>query len=45
MIKVKTFACPLKIFHAREELEGLDISEHGIETYPEDVAMEGAAGD
>ena len=24
MIKVKTFACPLKIFHAREELEGLD---------------------
>ncbi len=24
MIKVKTFACPLKIFHAREEFEGLD---------------------
>jgi hypothetical protein len=24
MVKVKTFACPLKIFHARKELEGLD---------------------
>jgi hypothetical protein len=24
MIKVKTFASPLKIFHAKEELEGLD---------------------
>ena len=24
MVKVKTFACPLKIFHARKELEELD---------------------
>ena len=24
MVKVKTFASPLKIFHARKELEGLD---------------------
>jgi hypothetical protein len=24
MAKVKTFACPLKIFHARKELEDLD---------------------
>ncbi len=24
MIKVKTFASPLKIFHAKNELEGLD---------------------
>lgn len=24
MVKVKTFACPLKIFHARKELEDLD---------------------
>lgn len=24
MIKVKTFASPLQIFHARKELEGLD---------------------
>ena len=24
MFKVKTFASPLKIFHARKELEGLD---------------------
>ena len=24
MAKVKTFACPLKIFHARNELENLD---------------------
>ena len=24
MIKVKTFTCPLRIFHAKEELEGLD---------------------
>ncbi|MCK5192917.1 MAG: hypothetical protein KAQ71_03845 [Desulfobulbaceae bacterium] len=24
MIKVKTFASPLKIFHAKKELEGLD---------------------
>ena len=24
MIQVKTFTCPLRIFHAREELENLD---------------------
>ena len=24
MVKVKTFACPIKIFHARKELDGLD---------------------
>jgi hypothetical protein len=24
MVKVKTFSCPLKIFHARKELEDLD---------------------
>jgi hypothetical protein len=24
MVKVRTFACPIKIFHARKELEGLD---------------------
>ena len=24
MIKVKTFACPLRIFHAKEELDRLD---------------------
>jgi hypothetical protein len=24
MIKVKTFTCPLRFFHAREELENLD---------------------
>ena len=24
MVKVKTFASPLKIFHARKELEGID---------------------
>lgn len=24
MVKVKTFACPLRIFQAREELENLD---------------------
>ena len=24
MIRVKTFASPLKVFHAHEELEGLD---------------------
>ena len=24
MIKIKTFTCPLRIFHAKEELEGLD---------------------
>ncbi len=36
MIRVKTFASPLKVFHAHEELEGLDrlvndfLEEHGI---------------
>ena len=36
MIKVKTFTSPLKIFHAKEELDNLDeqvnnfIKEHGI---------------
>ena len=25
MIKVKTFASPLKIFHARKEIEALDV--------------------
>jgi hypothetical protein len=24
MVKVRTFACPIKIFHARKELDGLD---------------------
>ena len=24
MVKVKTFACPLRIFHAKEELDWLD---------------------
>jgi hypothetical protein len=24
MIKVKTFACPLQIFHAKQELDALD---------------------
>lgn len=37
MIKVKTFASPLKVFHAHEELEGLDrqvnrfLEEGGVE--------------
>lgn len=38
MIRVKTFASPLKVFHAHEELEGLDgqvndfLEKHGIST-------------
>ena len=24
MVRVKTFACPIKIFHARKEIEDLD---------------------
>ena len=37
MIRVKTFASPLKVFHAHEELEGLDrqvnrfLEEGGVE--------------
>ncbi len=37
MIRVKTFAAPLKVFHAHEELEGLDrqvnlfLEEGGVE--------------
>ena len=37
MIKVKTFASPLKIFHARKEIENLDamvnkfIEENGVQ--------------
>ena len=37
MIKVKTFASPLKVFHAHEEIEGLDrqvnqfLEEQGVE--------------
>jgi len=38
MVKVKTFVSPLKIFHARKELEGLDdmvnkfIAENKVQT-------------
>ena len=33
MIKVKTFASPLKIFHAKEELDNLD---HAINQFIQD---------
>ncbi len=52
MVKVKTFACPLKIFHARKELEELDamvnrfIEENKVQTVisVSDTCTQGESG-
>ncbi len=37
MIRVKTFACPLKIFRSKQELEDLD---HSVNTFIEENNIE-----